>query len=91
MLLKEQGWRYLSSEHKTTAFKVFPQRPFKTIFFIQRSGSLFMLWRYLLFSIIIYNSPALFTLFCCPETSHKDTFGSFPLMLYSAYVVGFFQ
>lgn len=51
-----------------------------------------MLWRYLLFSIIIYNSPALFTLFRCSETSHKGTVRSFPLMLYSTYVVwwGFF-
>lgn len=47
-----------------------------------------MPWRYLLFSIIIYNSLALFTLFCCPETAHQDTFRSFPLMLHSTWVCG---
>ncbi|NXD70991.1 SYT12 protein, partial [Eolophus roseicapillus] len=42
--------------------------------------------RHSLFSIVIYNSPAPFTLFCCPEATHKhslavDTVGEILLSL----------
>lgn len=47
-------------------------------FSIQISGSLFMLWRYLLFSVIIYNSPAQFTSSAAPRPWMKARLLFFP-------------